>query len=201
VFAFHLLYEALRPRDLIAILPLLYLCAAYGWVDAWRRLRRRGTPGAAALLVLLSVLLSARSTQVLSLPWRTGVTTFGHVPAAQAAEFRRLGELTPENAVVGSMLNSGAIELHAGRAAVHPTPWTDKELYAWTDALLAQGRPFYLLDDGEEMPPLIERMEPRYRLQPVATLGLPYFALGGGGLPRPARLYEVQVQAAQSSTE
>jgi hypothetical protein len=191
VFAFHLLYEALRPRDLIAVLPLLYLCAAYGWVSAWRRLRWRKTLGAAALLVCLAVLLFARSTHVLSMPWRTGVTTFGHVPATQAAEFERLGELTPQNAVIGSMLNSGAIELHAGRAAVHPAPWTDEELHAWADALLARGRPFYLLDDGEEMPPLIKRMEARYRLQPVATLGLPYFALGGGGLPRPAELYEV----------
>jgi hypothetical protein len=191
VFAFHLAYEALRPRDLIAVLPLLYLCAAYGWVSAWQRLRWRKTPGAAVLLVCLAVLLFARSTHVLSLPWRTDVTTFGHLPAAQAAVFERLGDLTPKTAVIGSMLNSGAIELYAGRTAIHPTPWTDQELYAWTDALLAQGRPFYLLDDGEEMPPLIERMEPRYRLQPVAVLGLPYFALGGGGLPRPARLYEV----------
>jgi len=191
VLAFHLLYEALRPRDLIAVLPLLYLCAAYGWVNAWRRLRWLKTPGAALLLVCLVVLLFARSTHVLSLPWRRGVTTFGHVPATQAAAFERLGELTPENAVIGSMLNGGAVELHAGRTAIHPSPWTEAELYAWTDALLAQGRPFYLLDDGEEMPPLIERMSLRYRLQPVALLGLPYFALGGGNLPRPARLYEV----------
>jgi hypothetical protein len=191
VFAFHLLYEALRPRDLIAVLPLLYLCAAYGWVNAFRRLRWHKTPGAAVLLVCLSVLLFARSTHVLSMPWRSDVTTFGHVPATQADAFRQLGKLTPENAVIGSMLNSGAIELHADRIAVHPAPWTDAELYAWADALLSRGQPFYLLDDGEEMPPLIERIESRYLLQHVATLGLPYFALGGGGLPRPAHFYEV----------
>ena len=57
--------------------------------------------------------------------------------------------------------------------------------------LLAQGRPFYVLDDGEEMPPLLELLSPRYRLQPISSLSLPYFALGGGGLPRPARLYQV----------
>lgn len=191
VFAFHLLYEALRPRDLIAILPLLYFPAAYGWVNAWRRLCWRKTLGGAVLLFCLLVALFARSYQVLALPWRTGVTTFGHVPASQAREFVRLGGRTPENAVVGSMLNSGAIELHARRAAVHPTPWTDQELYAWTDALLDEGRPFYVLDDGEEMPPLLERLEAQYRLRPITTLGLPYFALGGGSLPRPARLYEV----------
>jgi hypothetical protein len=191
VFAFHLLYQALRPRDLIAILPLFYLCAAYGWVNAWRRLRWRKTPGAAALLLCLALLLFARSYRTLALPWRTNVTTFGHVPSTQAQAFARLGTLTPEDAVIGSMLNSGAIELHANRAAIHPTPWTDDELFAWTDALHARGRPFYLLDDGEEMPPLLDRLEPRYRLRPVATLGLPYFALGGGGLPRPAQLYEV----------
>jgi hypothetical protein len=139
----------------------------------------------------LVVLLFARSAHTLGMPWRTDTTTFGHVSRDQAREYTRLGELTPENAVIGSMLNGGAIELHSDRQAIHPTPWTDEELYAWTDALLAEGRPFYLLDDGEEMPPLLERMSPRYRLSPVSSLSLPYFALGGGGLPRPARLYQV----------
>jgi len=135
--------------------------------------------------------LLARSYRTLALPWRENVTTFGHVPAAQAREFARLGALTPENAVIGSTLNGGAIELLSDRTAIHPAPWSDDELYAWTDALLAKGRPFCLLDDGEEMPPLLERMSLRYRLQPISSLSLPYFALGGGGLPRPARLYQV----------
>jgi hypothetical protein len=94
--------------------------------------------------------------------------------------------------VIGSMLNSGAIELHAGRAAVHPAPWTEDELARWVEGLLARGRVFYLLDDGEEMPAVIERLEKRYSVRPVDILGLPYFAIGGGNLPRSAQLYRVE---------
>jgi hypothetical protein len=203
VYAFHLLYEALRPRDLIAILPVLYLCVAYGLVEIWRHLwgsrcseasggdAARRTLGAAILLFGTLLLVFARSYHVLSLPWREDVTTFGHVRADQAQEFARLAQLVPEDAVVGSALNSGAIELHAGRAAVHPAPWSESELSRWIDALRAEGRAFYLLDDGEEMRPLLERLEGRYQLRSVAILGLPYFSVGGGSLPWPARLYEV----------
>lgn len=192
VFVFHLFYEALRPRDLIAILPLLYVCAGYGFVAVWRRAQGQRTLLAALFLLCCMVLLLARSTRTLALPWREDVITFGHVRADQLAEFQALRELTPEDAVVGSMLNSGAIELHAGRQAVHPAPWTEQELTRWVEGLLAQERAFYVLDDGEEMPVVIERLEEQYRVRPVATLDLPYFALGGGNLPRPAQLYQVE---------
>jgi hypothetical protein len=192
VFLFHLFYAALRPRDLIALLPLLYLCAAYGFIALWRRAQGQRTLLAALLLVCCTTLLLARSYRTLALPWREDVITFGHVRADQARAFSRLRELTPEQAVIGSMLNSGAIELHAGRAAVHPAPWTEEELHRWVEGLWARGRPFYVLDDGEEMAAVIERLEARYRVQPVATLGLPYFAIGGGNLPRSARLYQIE---------
>jgi hypothetical protein len=192
VFVFHLFYEALRPRDLIAILPVLYLCAGYGFVVAWQEARARRTLLVALFLLCCMVMLFARSTRTLALPVREDVITFGHVRADQLAAFQALHALTPEDAVVGSMLNSGAIELHAGREAVHPAPWSEEELARWVEGLLAEGRAFYVLDDGEEMPAVIERLEERYRVRHVATLGLPYFALGGGNLPHPAQLYEVE---------
>jgi hypothetical protein len=93
------------------------------------------------------------------------------------------------------MLNGGAIELHAGRRAVHPAPWNEDELYAWVDALLTEGATFYVLDDGEEMGPVLTRLQGRYRLRTVTWLDLPYFALGGGNLPRTATLYSVGGEA------
>jgi hypothetical protein len=191
VFLFHLCYAALRPRDLIAILPVLYLGAGYGFVVLWRRAERQRTPLAALALVGCAVLLLARSYRTLAMPWREDVITFGHVSAAQHEALDELRALTPADAVLGSMLNGGAIELHAGRAAVHPAPWSEEELCAWVEGLRARGRPFYVLDDGEEMAAVLERLKRHYRLQPVATLELPYFALGGGNLPLPARLYRV----------
>jgi hypothetical protein len=192
VLLFHLFYAALRPRDLIAILPVFYFCGAYGLVMLWRWAQRRRTLLAAMLVFVCTVFMFARSYRTLALPWREDAITFGHVHADQLDEFRLLRQLTEEDAVVGSMLNGGAIELHAGRAAVHPTPWTEQELYRWVEALSAQQRPFYVLDDGEEMPLVLARLEGRYRVRPVATLGLPYFAIGGGNLPRSAHLYAIE---------
>jgi len=103
-----------------------------------------------------------------------------------------LRALTPSNAVIGSMLNSGAIELHADRQAVHPAAWSQRELYVWVDALSLRGQPFYVLDDGEEMAPVLSRLEERYALRQVQALDLSYFAIGGGNLPRQAYLYLVE---------
>jgi uncharacterized membrane protein YjjB (DUF3815 family) len=192
VFAFHLCYAALRPRDLIAILPVLYLCAAHGFVAVWRRGQGRRTVAAALLLVCCATLLAVRSYRTLAAPWREDVITFGHVSASQRRALETLRAITPDDAVIGSMLNSGAIELHAGRQAVHPAPWTEAELRTWVDALQSLERPFYVLDDGEEMLPVLERLRTHYVVRPIETLNLPYFALGGGNLPRSAVLYRVE---------
>jgi hypothetical protein len=126
------------------------------------------------------------------MPWREDVITFGHVSASQRQALEMLQAITPGDAVIGSMLNSGAIELHADRQAVHPAPWTEAELRTWVDALQSRERPFYVLDDGEEMLPVLERLRAHYVVRPIETLNLPYFALGGGNLPRSAVLYRVE---------
>jgi hypothetical protein len=192
VFAFHLAYEALRPRDLIAILPVAYLGVAVGILVVWQWARRQQTLLAALCILCSTALLGVRSWCALAMPWRDDVITFGHVSAGQRAALERLQALTPEDAVIGSMLNGGAIELYAGRSAVHPAPWSQGELYVWVDALWAEGRPFYVLDDGEEMGPVLRNLEERYPLRAVTTLNLPYFALGGGNLPQTATLYSVE---------
>jgi len=192
VLFFHLFYGALRPRDLIALLPVFYGCAAVGLYLCVRRLASRPTLGKVLAIGCCVLLVTVRSEQVLSMPWRVDVITFGHVRAEQLQGFQTLAERTPEDAVIGSMLNGGAIELHAGRQAVHPAPWTAPELYRWTDALLERGRPFFLLDDGEDMPPVLERLEQRYRLRHLAEINVPYFSLGGGNAPQPAQLYVLE---------
>jgi hypothetical protein len=192
VFAFHLCYEALRPRDLIAILPVLYLGAAYGFAILWKWGQKRLPLGRAALLTCGLIFAFARSCRALEMPWRDDVVTFGHVSKSQVQAFVELGSLTPENAVIGSMLNSGAIELLAGRAALHPSPWTADELRTWVDALHAQKRPFYILDDGEEMPLVLSRLQGTFQVHLIQTIDLPYFAYGGGNIPGPSRLYAVE---------
>lgn len=144
------------------------------------------------MLACALILLAARSYRTLEMPWRHDVITFGHVSQSQRQAFAELAALTPEDAVIGSMLNGGAIELYAGRAAVHPFPWTAEELHRWIEALHARGRPFYLLDDGEEMPAVLARLRDPYRARPIQALDLPYFAHGGGNIPRRAQLYKIE---------
>lgn len=192
VFVFHLFYAALRPRDLIAILPLLYSCVAYGFVTAWRWGQQRRWLATALLLVCCATFLGARSHDALAMPWRSDVVTFGHISADQRGELDALRALTPGDAIIGSMLNGGAIELHAERQAIHPAPWSEEELGIWTEAVLSRGRPFYVLDDGEEMAPVLAKLRARYVLHSEGQLGLPYFAIGGGNLPRVATLYRVE---------
>jgi hypothetical protein len=192
VLVFHLLYAALRPRDLIAILPAFYLCAAYGTVRLWQRLERRRALWTWFALLICVLALAARSGQVLAMPWRRDVITFGYVSADQRMGFGELQAMTPQNAVIGSMLNGGAVELYAQRKAVHPAPWTERELVRWTETLLARGRPFYVLDDGEEIPPVLDQLARSYQVRPVGQINLPYFVIGGGNAPHPVWLYAIE---------
>jgi hypothetical protein len=89
------------------------------------------------------------------------------------------------------MLNSGAIELHAKREAVHPAPWSEDELQHWADALLVRKRPFYILDAGEAMAQVLSHLRRHYTVRAVQALDLPHFALGGGNIPRSTVLYQV----------
>ncbi|MBN1935597.1 MAG: glycosyltransferase family 39 protein [Anaerolineae bacterium] len=193
VLLFHLCYEALRPRDLIALLPVLYLCAASGFVLALRHLAKQQRWSAALLTLCCLTLLVARSFRSLELPWKTETITFGYLSGEQRAALQTLRESTPANAVIGSMLNGGAIELYAQRQAIHPSPWTTEQVLHWIHSLSEQNRPFYQLDDGEESAVLMERLAGQVRLTPICTLNMPYFAYGGGNLPRPAVLYHLSL--------
>jgi len=193
VLLFHLGYAALRPRDLIALLPVFYLCTAGGFTCTLERILKHRLVSAAFLVLCCMTLLLARSYRSLALSWQNETITFGYLSAEQRAALDTLARLTPADAVIGSMLNSGAIELYARREAVHPFPWTEEELRTWLHTLAAQNRPFYLLDDGEEQQVVIERLQAQARFVHVGYLSVPYFAYGGGNLPRTARLYRVEL--------
>jgi hypothetical protein len=191
VLGFHLCYAALRPRDLIAMLPLLYLSAACGFVSIWTRLEQKTPILRACGIIFCLVFLFARSARSLELPWRDDVITFGYVNQSQACALNTLDDILEPNAVVASMLNSGAIELYADRMAVHPAPWTNDELARWITALESRDIVFYLLEDGEEMLPIVAHMKADNVLEHVTELDLPYFAYGGGNLPLQATLYRI----------
>jgi hypothetical protein len=203
LFGFHALYAYLRLRDLLFLFPFLSWLAALGIVTAARAAywaaRRLGRPRAWAalrvgLLGALSFCLVLRAMETLAMPANRGFAAFGHLTAAQRASFDRLRQLTPEDAVIGASLNSGAVELHAGRLAFRPVGWTADALARFVDALRATGRPVFVLDDSEAMGEALRALRARYGLIEVARLDVPYYdAIGGGSRNQRAPLYRLSL--------
>jgi hypothetical protein len=199
VIVFHLQYGYLRVRDLLPEFPILAVLVAIGaagvmlWIGSQSAVygaRGRGLALAAAL-VALSATFAARSAPALDMPFSPGFGTFGYLQPAQRAAFDRLAALTEPPAVVAATLNSGPVELYAGRATFRPADWTDAEALAFVTALRARGRPVYVLDDGAALAPVLAALRERYTLVAIASLPLPYFYPGGGSLNQDVWLYRV----------
>lgn len=177
----HLPYGALRLRDLLALFPLLVLWTAWGivavigFVHQWARRSLAGQLVAVAAMAALIFVLAARTYPVLISPWRPPHASFGYVTAAQRAAFAQVAALTEPNAVIGATLNSGALDLLSDRRSLHPADWTAEEWSTVIEALQAQGRPVYLLDDGQALPPVLEATNHEFGLTPVAVLDVPVY--------------------------
>jgi len=186
----HLPYEALRLRDLLSIFPVLCWWTGYGAARLWavtesvlrraRVLQRSEFLRGLAYGALLVALLLGRAGKTLSLALASDIDTFGHLNAYQRAAFGRIGRDTEPQALIGASLNSGAVELHSGRAAFRPSVWQPDELYAFVDHMLVQGRAVYLLQDGLDMRPTLLAARERYTLQWVGRYDIPFYYTGGG---------------------
>jgi hypothetical protein len=184
--AFHLLYSALRARDLLSVFPVLALWSGAGLASclAWAgglpgQARRQAVQVGLALLIVLS--LWARTHTTLDLATgRAYFTTFGYLQREQRRAFDRVAELTPATAVVAASLSAGPLELYAGRSAVRPAYWSEDEWLAFLRLALAADRPIYILADGAELAERVASAGVHYRLTPVASLPLPLFSPNGG---------------------
>jgi hypothetical protein len=145
----------------------------------------------AALLLALIFLFVLRAMDTLALPVTRGFGAFGHLVREQRASFGRLAELTPPDAVIGASLNSGAIDLHAGRQAFRPAGWRPDELLAFARAVQAEGRPIYLFEDGVEVGPALETLRQHYAVEEVARLDAPYYFPGSGSENRKIVLWSI----------
>jgi len=214
---FHALYAYLRQRDLLSVFPVLYGFAALGivWLvwrvgrGLWKRETtddRRPTTGrngrrssAVRRLCLITLIsftgftLLQRSIETLILPITRGYDAFGYLVREQRAAFDQLAALTPEDAVIGSSLNSGAIDLHAHRLAFRPAGWNSEQLLAFVDALHTEATPVFILDDGKELVPALQTLRQRFKVVEVGQLDVPYyFPNSGGSENRRVPLYEVK---------
>ncbi|MGQ9683219.1 MAG: hypothetical protein ACUVX9_11815 [Anaerolineae bacterium] len=186
-------YSALRPRDLLPALPALALLASYGVAVTLPWLAARTRPMAVLLALFLPLLLWARSGGTLLKPITRDFDNFGYLWPGQVAEFAALQRLTPAGAIVGSSFNTGPIELYGQRAAFRPAELTPAELERWLHAQWASGRPVYLLDDGDAMPPVLDAVAGYARLVPCAVLqSIPHFNLGAGSELRDVTLYRIE---------
>ena len=194
VLLFTLCYSALRFRDLIPLFPWPALWASRGVVGLWRRWQDspRSTSRRILALALILGLLAARTAQTLNMPWSPQVWTFGYVLASERTGYAQVADALPDGAVVGTGLNSGAIELYSGHQAVRPSLWSNVEFVRFVGALRDEGRPLYLLDDGEEMERFLPRIGQEFALRRVGEFALPVFGLGGQDYERPAVLYALK---------
>ncbi len=83
--------------------------------------------------------------------------------------------LTLPDAIVGTTLNSGAVELYSGRSAVRPGGWSEAELREFLQIAHANGREFYLLQDNAEIARAADDLRRDYNVELVGTLDVPLF--------------------------
>ena len=185
-------YASLRLRDLLPALPALALITGYGAVRsiAWLVQRKRAAAVAVALSTVL--LLWLRTAPTIVLPINRGFNNFGYLWASQRQEFASLSQHTEANAVIGATLNSGSIDLYAGRQTFLPAEWRNDELQRFVQTLWNEGHTVYLLDDGLEMAQVLARARGFAQLTAVARLHrIPYYDPAGGSDLRDATLYRV----------
>ena len=177
LFAFHLLYPALRLRDLLPEFSVLVILASWGVVEFAEWVVKRDKEierwAAACGLFVALFLLLIRVWNILPLPWGAPLPSYGYVTAAQRAAFAQISVLTPPRAVVGSTGNTGPIELYGTRETFQPAMWGQGERAVFIDAMFREGRRVFLLDDDAEMTTARHELQARYILQQVAVLDVP----------------------------
>ena len=168
------LYGPLRLRDLLSVLPPLAALTGCGVAALVERLQARRFRASLAVAGVV-LLLALRTAPLLDWPLREREATFGYLTAGQRRAFDLLGQSIEEQAVVGSSLNSGAIELYTARAAFRPGDWSAEELDRFLAAMARAGRPVYILDDGNEHAAVVARLLDEGRLAPVRVLSVPLY--------------------------
>lgn len=181
LLGFHLLYPALRLRDLLPEFPPVVIVIAFGIVrfvtGLWRDVTSwRAWLTATGLIVTFFVLL-IRVWNVIPIPFGEPQRSFGYLTFEQRAAFEHLASLTPPRAVIGSTLNSGAIELYAQRETFLPTLWSAREQDIFFEAMFRERRAIYFLDDSAGMTALRHQLAKRYTLRPISMLDVPLWGI------------------------
>jgi hypothetical protein len=196
VVAFHLWYPFVRARDVLFMLAPLAAYSALGGAVLLRWLWRRGPALRLAAVAGVLVLGAVRLAPLLERA--PGFFTFGGLLPEQRRALESLAALTEPNAVIACSLNSGAVELYAGRLTVRPgrvlqpeAAWSTGQWLTFAEAVRAEGRPLYVLMDSPEMEAPLAELRTRYALEHVADLYVPAFEHSGGSENKAVLLYSV----------
>jgi hypothetical protein len=191
--AVHLPYAALRLRDLIPEFPIAAFYAAYGSVSLvsalWARQRVWATLAAACVIFIALEWNVARVWHTLPRVVEPAPTRFGAMTATQRASFNALARFTPQNAIVGASLNSGALDLYAQRAAFRPAEWSNQTLDEFLSVTQADGRAVFLLEDSAALSRVVQELRGAYRVERVTTLDVPLF--GDEPIANPGALWRI----------
>jgi hypothetical protein len=208
LFGFHVVYAYLRLRDILFLFPVFYLFAAYGIAKSfsWLTDRTRNDStrikntksevvarlATIAFLFTVSFMLVLRTMETLALPVTRGFGAFGYLVREQRESFDTLAAMTPANAVVGTSLNSGAIDLHSNRDTYRPATWTPDELAQFVDLLHREGRPVFLVNDSDELRETLDTLQANYTVREAGRIDVPYYnASGGGSSNRSVEVFEI----------
>lgn len=190
--AFHLPYAAVRLRDLLPEFPAVAFLAAFGVCGtADALLANRRFRWATGILVLAGIQLTLlRVWNTVPRVWEPAQPIFGYMSASQRESFARLGAVTPPDAVIGSTLNDGAIEMYSGRSTFRPDGWNSAERRVFLDVVRQLGAPVYVLQDGTAMDGVLDDIGRDMQLRRIATLDVPLF--GDGKTKMPGALWMIE---------
>jgi hypothetical protein len=190
--AIHLPYAALRLRDLLPEFPAIAFLAAYGVcaIAAQVMSGRRMQLITGVVTFGLLELLVLRVWNTVPQAWQPPRPIFGYVTESQRAAFNQLIVLTSADAVIGSTLNDGAIELYTRRDTFRPDSWNSYELREFIRAMRVKHPSVYLLEDGSAMDSVLEDLRRDYLLTRVGTLEVPLF--GDARIAQPGALWKIE---------
>jgi hypothetical protein len=192
-WAVHLPYAALRLRDLIPEFPIAAFYAAYGIVALvgalWARQRVWATLVAACVIFIALEWNVARVWNTLPRVIEPAPARFGAMSAPQRASFDAIARLTPQSAIIGASLNSGALDLYAQRAAFRPADWSSETLDEFLSVTQGKGRAVFLLEDSAALSRVAQNLRGAYRVERVTTLDVPLF--GDAPIANPGVLWRI----------
>lgn len=194
-FALQLPYPALRLRDMLPEMPILVFFGVYGTFKSIQILLHFDRPlarlAAATLTFVALDLFILRIWNTIPLVIEPPTPRFGYMTASQRQSFDSLNKLIPANAIIGASLNSGPIELYAGRSSFRPADWSATDLRVFLGTAMRSNLDVFLLEDNSSMATVLTHLRNDYRLTQVDKLDVPLF--GDGQIAVPGALWHIQV--------